>query len=176
MAKAWNKRKRKERPQRIHTSRDCCMFRIISSLGYEEKIPTQWPLCIVVWSKNFTIRLFEIHARTHTHIHTSTFTLVVLYSHLLECFIIYWKCDRSIARYNISTYCLDDDLITILIFLYTFFYPFQDKIRLIQDDLESERELRQRVSSIQIIFWPDQINPHEYVLNLIWKKRPFPLN
>lgn len=84
MAKARNKRKRKERPQRIYTSRDCCMFRIISSLGYEEKIPTQWPLCIVVWSKNFTIRLCEIHARTHTHIHTSTFTLVVLYSHLLE--------------------------------------------------------------------------------------------
>lgn len=28
----------------------------------------------------------------------------------------------------------------------SFVFQFQDKIRLIQDDLESERELRQRVS------------------------------
>lgn len=31
------------------------------------------------------------------------------------------------------------------------FFKFQDKIRLLQDDLESERELRQRVS-LQIIY------------------------
>lgn len=113
-----------------------------------------------------------MHARTHTHTYQHSHLKSFTPTYLNECFIIYWKCDRSIARYNISTDCIDDDLITILIiFFYIFFHPFQDKIRLIQDDLESERELRQRVSSIQIICWPDQINPHECIkFNL--KKTP----
>lgn len=45
--------------------------------------------------------------------------------------------------------------------IFYFLFSFQDKIRLLQDDLESERELRQRVSmkKLKIKFNSELLEP-----------------